>query len=275
MMLIFVLVIGGLGALAGHVYQDWGIAIGVVIFALAYAFLEYFIAGRLAVSISGGKEIEKKDSPELWRTVENLAITEGIPMPRVFLIDDPAPNAFATGRNPKHAMVAATTGLLDIMNKRELEAVMAHEIGHVRNYDILISTVVFGLVSAIGMLCDLFVRMAFYGRNDRDSAPVMIFGLVAMIIAPVVAMLVRLAISRQREYLADASATMTTRDSEGMIMALEKLKTNSKPMKKQNTSIEHLYISSPLKPGFFSKLFSTHPPIDERIERLKKNATRI
>lgn len=275
MMLLFVLIIGGLGALAGYVYQDWGITIGVVVFALLYALFEYFVAGRLAVSISGGKEITKKDSPELWRVVENLSITEGIPMPRVFLIDDPAPNAFATGRNPKHAMVAATTGLLEVMNKRELEAVMAHEIGHVRNYDILVSTVVFGLVSAIGMLCDLFVRMAFYGRNDRDSAPVMIFGLVAMIIAPIVAMLVRLAISRQREYLADASAVMTTRDSEGMAMALEKLKTHSKPLRKQNTSIEHLYISNPLKPGVLSKLFSTHPPLDERIARLRKNATKM
>lgn len=273
MMLVFVAIIGGLGALAGYIYQDWTIVLWVVAVATIYAGIEYFVAGRMAIAMSGGKEITKKDAPELWRVVENLSITEGIPMPRIFIIDDPAPNAFATGRDPEHAMVAATTGLLEIMSKRELEAVMAHEIGHVRNYDILVSMMAYGLVSIIGMLCDLFIRIAYF--DDDNDSPMMIFGLIAMIVAPIVASLTRMAISRQREYLADASATMSTRDSEGMIMALEKLKKYSKPMKRQNTSIEHMYISNPLKPGFFSKLFSTHPPIDDRIARLRENANKM
>jgi len=275
MMVIFIIIIGGLGALAAYIYQDWSIAAFVVAVAAVYALIQYFIAARLAVAISGGHEIEKKDAPELWRVVENLSITNGVPMPRVFIINDPAPNAFATGRNPKNAIVAATTGLLAIMDKRELEAVMAHEMSHVRNYDILVNMVIFGLVSAIGMICDLLLRITIFGRNDRDSGPLMIVGLAAMIVAPIIAMLVRLAVSRQREYLADASATLSTRDTEGMVMALEKLKTHSKPMKRQNTSIEHLYIASSLRPGFMSKLFSTHPPIDERIARLRANATRM
>ena len=276
MIIIFLLIIGGLGALAAYIYNDWRIVVFVVAVSLGYALIQYFVAGRLAVAMSGGYEIEKKDSPELWRVVENLAITAGVPMPRIFLIDDPAPNAFATGRNPKHAIVAATTGLIETMDKRELTAVMAHEMSHVRNYDILVSMIVFGLVSAIGMICDMLFRIAFFGRNNsRDSAPLMVLGLVALIVAPLIAMLVRLAVSRQREYLADSSAALLTRDSEGMAMALEKLKANGKPLRRQNTSIEHLYIASPLKPGFMSKLFSTHPPLDDRINRLRENATKM
>jgi len=276
MIVIFMIIIGGLGALAAYIYEDWMITVFVVSIAAVYALVQYFVASRLAIAISGGREIEKKDAPELWRVVENLSITNGMPMPRVFVIEDPAPNAFAAGRNPKNAMVAVTTGLLGIMNKRELEAVMAHEMSHVQNYDILVSIVIFGLVSAIGMICDMLLRMTIFGRgNSRDSGPIMILGLVAMIIAPLIAMMVRLAVSRQREYLADASATLSTRDSEGMVMALEKLKKYNKPMRRQNTSIQHLYITNPIKPGFMSKLFSTHPPIDDRIARLKTNAVKM
>jgi len=276
MMMVFILIIGGLGALASYIYQDWLITVFVVAIAAIYALIQYFAASRLAMAISGGKEIEKKDAPELWRVVENLAITAGTPMPRVFVIEDSALNAFATGRNPKHAMVAATTGLLDSMNKRELTAVMAHEMSHVQNYDILVSMVIFGLVSAIGMICDLLLRMTLFGRgNSRDAWPLMLIGLAAMIVAPLIALLVRMAISRQREYLADASAVLLTRDSEGMAMALEKLKDNNRPMHRQNTSIEHLYITNSLKPGVMSKLFSTHPPIDDRIKRLRTNAVKM
>lgn len=272
-MAVFLAIIGGLGWLAGEIYQDWTITIIVVSVATFYALIQYFAASRIALAVNGGHEIAKKDAPELYRIVENLAITTGLPMPKVFIIDDPAPNAFATGRNPKKSYVAVTTGLLKIMDKRELEAVLAHEISHIQNYDILVNMIVFGLVSAIGMICDLFLRMTFFSRGSRDnkSPYLMIFGLVAMILAPIVAMLVQLAVSRQREYLADASGALTTRDPEGLAMALTKLKTASRPMERQNSSTAHLFFANPMKAGFLSKLFSTHPPLDDRIARLRKN----
>jgi heat shock protein HtpX len=190
-------------------------------------------------------------------------------MPEVYIINDPAPNAFATGRDPKHAIVAATTGLLDIMDDSELEGVMAHEIGHVRNYDIRVSMVVFGLVVAIGFISDMFLRMAFFGRNNNNGNPVvMVFGLVAMIVAPLIATVVQLAISRQREYLADATSALTTRHPDALASALAKLGEYGRPMQKQNSSMAHLWISDPLKKGAMGKLFATHPPIADRIERL-------
>jgi len=278
-MIVFLLIIGGLGWLAGWIYQDMTITIFVVGFATVYAVIQYFAASRIAMAVNGGREIQKKDAPELYRLVENLSITTGLPTPRVFIIDDPAPNAFATGRNPQHAMVAVTTGLLEIMDKRELEAVLAHEISHVKNYDILVNMIVFGLVSAIGMICDLSIRMAFFGRGRNNSSEgggaLMIVGLVAMIIAPIVAMLVQLAVSRQREYLADASGALTTRDPEGLEMALEKLKTTGRPMQRQNSSTAHLFFNNPMKAGFLSRIFATHPPLDDRIARLKKNEARM
>lgn len=274
-MAVFLLIIAGLGWLAGLAYRNVTITWVVISVSVLYALFQYFAASRIALAVNGAHEIEKKDAPELYRIVENLAITNGMPMPKVYLMDDPAPNAFATGRNPQHASVAATTGLLQIMDKRELEAVMAHEMGHVKNYDILVSMIVFGLVSAIGMICDLFVRITFYSDDDDRDPRFMVFGIIAAILAPIVSLLVQLAISRQREYLADATGAMTTRDPEGLAMALEKLKGNTRPMQRQNTSTSHLFFANPLKPGFFSKLFSTHPPIDDRIARLRQNATRM
>ena len=274
-MALFLLIIAGLGWLAGLAYRNVTITWVVISVSVLYALFQYFAASRIALAVNGAHEIEKKDAPELYRIVENLAITNGMPMPKVYLMDDPAPNAFATGRNPQHASVAATTGLLQIMDKRELEAVMAHEMGHVKNYDILVSMIVFGLVSAIGMICDLFVRITFYSDDDDRDPRFMVFGIIAAILAPIVSLLVQLAISRQREYLADATGAMTTRDPEGLAMALEKLKGNTRPMQRQNTSTSHLFFANPLKPGFFSKLFSTHPPIDDRIARLRQNATRM
>lgn len=274
-MAVFLLIIGGLGALAGAIYQDWSVTWFVVALAAIYAFIQYFAASHIAISINDGREISKKDAPELYRIVENLAIARGMPMPRVFIIDDPAPNAFATGRNPKHAYVAATTGLLEIMNKRELEAVMAHEMSHVQNYDILVNMVVFGLVSAIGMLSDLLLRMFIYSDRDNKNPAIFIIGLIALILAPLVAFFVQLAVSRQREYLADASGALATRDPEGLAMALEKLKTAGRPMQKQNTATAHLFFADPLKPGFFSRIFETHPPLDDRIQRLRNNAEKM
>lgn len=272
-MMVFLLLISGLGALAGYLYDDYFIT-GLVLFvAIIYALIEYFAASRMAISMAGGREIKKQDNPTLWNVVENLAIANGQPMPRVFIIDDPSPNAFATGRNPQHSYVAATTGLLQLMDKRELTGVMAHEMSHVKNYDIRVSMIVFGLVSAVAFISDFFMRMAWFGGDsddDDNGSAMLIFGLVAAILAPIVAGLVQLAVSRQREYLADSSAALLTRDPEGLAMALRKLQANSRPMRRQNTAMAHLYINNPLRSGFFSRIFSTHPPIEDRIARLQK-----
>ncbi len=202
--------------LAAAIYDDLTIVIVTVAIAIGYALIQYFTADKQAIAMSGAVQIQSKaDHPRLWRVVENLSITTGSPMPKVYVISDPpAPNAFATGRDPpEHAIVAATTGLLEIMDDAELEGVMAHEMGHVRNYDIRLSMIVFGLVVAIGFISDVLVRLTFFGGNrNNNSNPILaIFGIVALLVAPLVATLVQLAISRQREYLADATGAMTTR----------------------------------------------------------------
>ena len=276
-MAVFVIIIGIIGVFIGIVADSYSLSFIIFICAMLYAWLQYFIAGKLAMAMTGAQEIEKNDAPELWRVVENLAITSGMPMPKVYIIDDPAPNAFATGRDPKHAIVGATTGLLEIMDKRELEAVMAHEMSHVRNYDISVSMIAFGLVSAIGLFADLALRMMFYSDDrDRDVNPIVYaLGLVVVILAPILATITQLAVSRQREYLADASGVLLTRDTEGLASALEKLRQFGRPMQKQSSSTANLFMNNPLKPGFFSKLFSTHPPLEDRIIRLRDNATKM
>jgi heat shock protein HtpX len=267
--LLFLAIVGGLGYLAAVIYGDLTIVVITLVIATAYALFQYYTADRQALSMSGAVELRSvRDHPRLWRTVENLSITTGTPMPRVFVISDPAPNAFATGRDPQHAVVAATTGLLEIMDDSELEGVMAHELGHVRNYDIRLSMVVFGLVVAIGFISDLFLRMAFFGRGNNGNPIVLVFGLVAMLIAPLVASLVQLAVSRQREYLADATGAMTTRHPDALARALLKLEAHGRPMQRQNTSMAHLWIADPLKPGVVDRLFATHPPIQDRVQRL-------
>ena len=275
-MAVFVAIIGIIGVFIGIAMDSYSLSVIIFICAMLYAWLQYFIAGKLAMAMTGAQEIEKKDAPELWRVVENVAITSGMPMPKVYIIDDPAPNAFATGRDPKHAIVGATTGLLEIMDKRELEAVMAHEMSHVRNYDIRVSMIAFGLVSAIGLFADLALRMMFFGDDDRDVHPALyILGLVVVILAPILATITQLAVSRQREYLADASGVLLTRDTEGLASALEKLRQYGRPMRKQSSSTANLFMNNPLKPGFFSKLFSTHPPLEDRITRLRNNAAKM
>jgi heat shock protein HtpX len=271
--IVFLVIIGGLGWLAGYLYQNLTITIVVLVVAVLYAVVQYFFAGRQAIAMTGAQRIELADNPRLYRIVENLAITTGTPMPEVYLIADPAPNAFATGRDPQHAMVAATTGLLEILNDAELEGVMAHELGHVRNYDIRVSMVVFGLVVAIGFLSDMLLRMTIWGGGNRNNNsggnPVMlVIGIVAMLVAPLLATLVQLSISRQREYLADATGALTTRHPEALASALGKLAAYGRPMAKQNSSMAHLWISDPLRPGAVARLFSTHPPLVERIKRL-------
>lgn len=281
---VFLLIIGGLGVVAALLLNSWTIAIVVIVIAALYAVIQYFAASAQALAIAGAQPIEKADNPRLYRIVENLAITEGLPMPKVYVIDDPAPNAFATGRDPKTASVAATTGLLAIMTDRELEGVMAHEMGHVKNYDIRVSLVVFGLVVAIGLISDIVFRFLLFGGGRRNSnnnlgGPalliVLVIGIVAAILAPLAAALVQAAISRQREYLADASSALTTRDPEGLESALAKLQQDFRPVRRTTSSMSHLWISNPDKPGLMSRLFSTHPPIPDRIARLEKNADRF
>lgn len=272
-MAFFIALVGVIAWVFSLIYGNPTIAYVTIIISVVYAVIQYFAAGSLAVASSGAREIVKGDNPRLWRTVENLAITDGLPMPRVYVIDDPAPNAFATGRNPKHAIVAATSGLLDIMDDSELEGVIAHELGHVRNYDIRVSMIAFGLVSVIGSISNIAIQLAFFGGRDRDSNtnPVaLIVGLVAVALAPVIASVVQLAVSRQREYLADATGALTTRHPEGLASALGKLEQYGRPMAKQNTAMAHLYISNPLRPGLLAGLFSTHPPLEQRIARLRK-----
>jgi heat shock protein HtpX len=278
-MAVFIGLVGAIGWAISYVNGDRSIAYWVIGVAAIYAVIQYFIAGKLAVATAGAKEIEKSDDPRFYRIVENLTIATGMPMPKVYIIDDPAPNAFATGRDPDHAIVAATSGILEIMSDRELEAVMAHEISHVRNYDIRVSMIAFGLVSAIGILSDIAIRMMFFGgdrRNNNNSNPIiLVVGIILIILAPIIALMIQMAISRQREYLADASGAMATRDSDGLISALEKLEQYGRPMQRQNTASAHLFFNNPLKPGFLSNLFSTHPPLDTRIERLRNNANKF
>ncbi|UTX51592.1 M48 family metalloprotease [Candidatus Saccharibacteria bacterium TM7i] len=277
-MAVFVGIITAIGWTISYFYGETSITWWVLAGALLYALIQYFAAGKLAVAMTGAKEIEKRDNPRLYRTVENLSITLGMPMPKVYIINDAAPNAFATGRNPQHAIVAATTGLLDSMDDRELNAVMAHEMGHVQNYDIRVSMIAFGLVSAIGLLSDIVLRMLFFGGDRRENGVhpfVYIIGIIILILAPIVAAIVQMAVSRQREYLADATGAMTIRDSEGMARALEKLQQYGRPMQKQSSATAQLFISNPLKSNFIGKLFSSHPPLEDRINRLRNNADKF
>lgn len=274
--LLFLVIIAGLGWVFSVLYSSTGIFWGTLIGAGVYALIQYFVAAKLALGMNGAKEIQKRDNPRLYRMVENLAITNGMPMPKVYLIDDPAPNAFATGRDPNHAHVAATSGILDLMDDRELEAVMAHEMGHVQNYDIRVMMIVFGLVSAIGLIADVLVRMMWFSGNDRPSNPIfLVLGILAALTAPLVAVLVQAAVSRQREYLADATGAMTTRDPEALATALEKLGMAGTALKRQNTSSAHLFFANPLKKSAFLSIFSTHPPLERRVERLRSMGTKF
>ena len=272
-MALFVGIIGAIGWAVSLYYGNSSITYYVIVVAGLYALMQYFIADKLSVAMTGAKQIEKKDNPRFYRIIENLSIATGAPMPKVYIIEDAAPNAFATGRDPRHAIVAATTGLIDLMDDSQLEAVMAHEMGHVQNYDIRVGMITFGLVSAISFLTDIVLRMFIFGDRDNDNnSPIaMIVGIVVLILAPVVAVVVQMAVSRQREFLADATSAMTTRNPEALATALEKLKTNGRPMQRQSSASAHLFFTNPLKSGTINKLFSTHPPLDERIQRLRNN----
>ncbi len=249
-----------------------GIFYGALIGSLAYAIFSYFAGSRMSLALTGAKPVQKKDNPRLYRIVENLAITDGLPTPKVFMIDDPAPNAFATGRNADKASVCVTAGLLEIMNDQELEAVLAHEFWHIKNYDMTVNMIAFALTAIISLLADIMIRVAFFGGNDREenNQVFLVLGIIAAILAPIIATLIQLAITREREYLADATSAMTTRYPEGLISALTKISTTGSALKKQNTATAHFFFANPLKGHSITNLFSTHPPINLRIDRLKK-----
>ena len=281
-MVFFMVLIAGLGFVADLYVTGGGPGIvfyAVVIGAIAYVAIQYYSSGSQALSMAGARQIQKADNPRLYRIVENLAITTGLPMPKVYLVDDPAPNAFATGRDPEHAAVAATTGLLEIMDDAELEGVMAHEIAHVKNFDIRVTTIVFGLVAVVGLAADVLARMAFFGgmrRSTNGGNPLMIIiAILAMILAPLLAAVIQAAVSRQREYLADATGALTTRHPEALASALEKLGQYGRPLKKQQASMAHLWMADPIKPGVIDRMFQTHPPIGKRVERLLENQARF
>lgn len=268
--LFFIALIGGLGWIVGQYVGHPTITPFVLAGGLIYALIVYISGSRMALAVNGAHEIQKKDNPRLYRIVENLAITEGLPMPKVYIMEDPALNAFATGRNPKTAVVCATTGILDALDDQELEGVMAHELGHVKNYDIRVSMYAFALVAVISLLADIILHLVWFGGNKDNKNPwILVAGLVAMIIAPIAATMIQLAISRRREYLADATGALTTRYPEGLASALEKIGKQGSATKKANSSTAHLFFASPLKKGSFSGLFSTHPPIEERVKILR------
>jgi heat shock protein HtpX len=253
----------------------------ILIFAIAYALFSYFGSAKLAIMTSGAKEIAKADAPELYRIVENLSITAGLPMPKVYIIDDPSPNAFATGRDPQHAVVAVTTGILQVLEKNELEGVLAHELSHVGNYDIRFMAVIIALVAVISLLADLFLRLTFWGGIGGDDEeggmnPVMLaLGIAGAILAPIAAAMLQMAISRRREFLADASGALLTRYPEGLATALEKIEADPRGLQQASSATAPLYFSNPLKgrKGFaqsISNMFSTHPPTSERVKRLRE-----
>lgn len=276
---VFVLVIVALGYAFGQLLDLGyaGVAIAGVL-ALAGAWGSYYHSDRLVLAISGAREASRDQHPYLYNAVEGLAIAAGIPAPRVYLIDDTAPNAFATGRDPQHAAVAVTTGLLDKLDRLELEGVLAHELSHVKNYDVRLATVASVLVGMVILLSDMFQRSMFWGRRrgSREgrggSGLVVLVGLALAVLAPLFAQLLRLAISRNREYLADSSAAMLTRYPEGLAGALEKISADPEPLEVANKATAHMYIINPLREwgGYLNSLFNTHPPVEERVRRLRE-----
>ena len=277
----FLVFIIALGWLFSYILNNRGILIIAVIFSIFVSFSSYWHSDKIVLSMTKAKPIEKKDNPELYRIVENLSIAAGLPMPKICIIDEFQPNAFATGRDQKHAVVVVTSGLLKKLERVELEGVIAHELSHIGNKDMLLGTVLVILVGIIALLSQWFLRISFFGgmRRRRDSknstsAIFAVLGIIAAILAPIVATLIKLAISRKREFLADATGALLTRYPEGLARALEKISRDSNPLRVANTSNCHLYISNPFKDkqkeNWLTKMFLTHPPIEERIKALKE-----
>jgi heat shock protein HtpX len=278
LMSVFFVIVIALGYVFSQMYNNPTILYFFVAFSIIMNITSYWYSDKIALSMAKAHLASREQYFDFYTTVENLAITAGLPMPKIYVIEDPSPNAFATGRDKDHSVVAVTTGLLSIMNKTELEGVVAHEMSHIGNKDMLLSTVAVVLVGFVAIISDMMIRMSFFGgrRDDREGNGVfMIVGIVIAILAPIAATLIQLAISRKREYLADASGSLLTRYPEGLASALEKIGQYGKPMQTQSSAIAHLYIANPLGSGNFAKkannLFSTHPPLEDRIKRLRES----
>lgn len=273
----FLGVVMAIGWGISYYFNNPGILVFAVLFALATNVWSYWNSDKVVIAMAGAKPAGEADYPDLNNLVENLSITAGLPKPKIYIIDDPAPNAFATGRNKEHAAVAVTTGLLQMMDRSELEGVLAHELSHVGNRDILVSTVAVVLVGFVTLASDFFLRSAMWGgagrdRDERGNPLLAALAVVLIILAPIVATLLQLAISRKREFLADASGALLTRYPEGLANALRKIGSYSQPMRRANNATAHLYISNPFGPAAarsaIARLFMTHPPIEERIKAL-------
>lgn len=275
--LVFVI---GVTWVFAQAYGNPGILYFGIIFSILMNFFSYWYSDKIVLAMSGAHRIEKKDNPELYNITENLCITAGLPMPKVYIINDQAPNAFATGRNPNHAAIAVTAGLLQRLERSELEGVVAHELSHIGNRDILLSTIIVTLVGFIAMMSDIFLRSSLFGgmRRDRDSdsragSIIMLIAFVLAILSPFIGILIQLAISRKREFLADASGALLTRYPDGLVGALEKISNYPASMARANHATAHLYIANPFKGkdsmSLVSKLFMTHPPMEERLKALR------
>ncbi len=278
LVLMFIVVLSAFGWVISQIQGTTATFVAIALFSVGYSFISYFTADKIALGLSRARPVSKKDAPQLYRIVENLSIAGGLPLPKIYIIDDNSPNAFATGRDPAHASVAVTSGLLNIMEDEELEGVLGHELSHVGNYDIRLMAMVLALVTILVYVSHFFLRMTFWGGRDRDSegnagAILAVIGIIFAILAPVIATLLQLAVSRKREYLADASGALLTRYPDGLASALAKIDQYPDGMKNANTATAHLYFASPLKgkeaKGWLAGLFSTHPPIPERIKRLQ------
>ncbi|MBI5046035.1 MAG: M48 family metallopeptidase [Candidatus Niyogibacteria bacterium] len=277
---LFFGVVTAVGFVFGQLYNNPGILYFAVFFSVAMSITSYWFSDRIVLATSHADPVSKQNAPELYNIVENLAITAGLPTPKIYLIKEASPNAFATGRDAQHAVVAVTSGLLDILDRSELEGVLAHEMSHIGNRDMLVSTVAVVLVGFVALLSDMFLRSMFWGsfggdRDDRgrNGAIIVLIGIILAILAPIAASLMQLAISRKREFLADASGAMLTRYPEGLASALQKISQNHAPMKYANNATAHLFIANPFKGGsgkhWFAGLFLTHPPIEDRIAILR------
>ncbi|KKU15148.1 zinc metalloprotease HtpX [Candidatus Wolfebacteria bacterium RIFCSPLOWO2_01_FULL_45_19] len=276
----FVLVIG-IGWIFGFLYDSPIILYIAVIFSVVMSFISYWYSDKIVLRMTRAKPVEKRDNPELYNIVENLVITAGLPMPKLYFVDEAAPNAFATGRDPKHAVVAVTRGLMERLNRSELEGVIAHELSHIGNRDMLVSTVAVVLVGFIAILSDMFMRSLFWGamfggrnRNGGGHAVFMLIGIAFAVLAPISAALVQLAISRKRELLADASGVLLTRYPEGLANALVKISSDPTPMRAAQNATAHLWLDDPFKgkkkTSWLHKLFMTHPPVEDRVKALIK-----
>lgn len=276
----FVLLIIGVGWMMSWYYGNVFILYIALGFSIITSFYSYWNSDKIVLKLTKAKPAEKEEYPELHRIVENLAISSGLPKPRLYILKDKQPNAFATGRNPEKGVVAVTTGLMERLERSELEAVIAHELGHIGNNDILISSIIVVLVGTVVLIADFFFRMAFFGRmggREKGGLVLMIGALAFLVLAPILAQLMKFAVSRKREFLADSTAALTTRYPEALASALEKIDSDPHQLKTANDATAHLYIASPFKgkeqKSWFRKLFMTHPPIEERVRKLREIST--